>query len=295
MIINYYLRVILFIFILPFIFPGCGNGPVLEEDRFSLNDYKKNMPILSDQDSKEVIERLYRKKTELRKRKDNFRMVTHLKVPDDYPTIQAAVDAAPHNTVIKVAEGIYNELVEIVVDDISILGKGVVNLQGAIIMISDRAEIKNINIEVDHYIHGIHIIDSEEVNIINNSVIGDGATFFGIFMDNSLMCKVKKNSVRNTNQGGILSYESNNSLITQNEVSGQSGGSGITLWRSVEDRVINNVSNFNPDAGIILLDNANRNTISRNELLSNTLCDIIIGPTCIDNTFSNNNFVCIQE
>lgn len=245
-------------------------------------------------DSGPVKEALYQKKDE-RIRNQSSRRMGVIKVPDDFPTIQMAVDAAMPGTNIKVDPGTYNEIVNVVVDNISITGKSGAVLVGAFIMISSNTEIKGFRIEMGPYIHGIHVIDSEEVNITDNIVIGDGVALWGIFLDACSQSKVRRNKATLTTQGGILSLEGQDNIVIQNETSRQLGGSGITLWGTTGNLVKSNISNNNSDGGIILLLNAKFNEVIGNEFLGNSLCDIIIGPTATDNEFRMNVFDCVDE
>ena len=277
-----------------FLFSGCddNSSPINLNNSTDLSDTDL-LPHFPD--SKEIRKRLTEKKSQLRAKDINQRMRTVIKVPRDFATIQAAVDAAPPNSLIKVASGTYNELVQVVVDDIHIIGKRGAVLQGAFILMSNDSRISGFNIEISHHIHGIHVIDSENVLINNNRVVGNAGAFFGIVLENSGRCAVSRNEATLTNQGGILSLESQNNEILQNETNNQTGGSGITIWTSTGDNIVNNISNNNMDAGIILLQNAINNNIERNEFLDNILCDIIVGPTATGNTFVNNDFVCIDD
>ena len=275
---------------------GCQKSsysPELTRDTEEALDY----PDIPDTEA--LKKALHQQKQDLAKKKPLASKAV-IKVPDDYPTIQGAIDAAAPNAIIRISEGDYTERLTLLTDGVKLVGKGIVNLHGTINLISNDAEINRLNIIIDTdvpngFIHGIHIIDSERVKIINNILSGGANSVFGIVLDNSSDCTIRKNGVDFTNQGGILLLESSNNLVTANRTNNHVA-SGITLWECTNEDIINNRSNFNNEHGILILANTTGNLIERNEFVGNTDFDIVICcPSAGGNTFIRNVFGTIDD
>ncbi|MCI1960058.1 MAG: right-handed parallel beta-helix repeat-containing protein, partial [Clostridia bacterium] len=113
-----------------------------------------------------------------------------IKVPEDYPTIQAAVDAAVSGDIIFVESGIYNEQISIKKDFIKIIGEKKTVLNGEMrldtgFILSDTVgtEIKSFIIK-NFRIDGIDILGNSKSNVIEDTQILD-INYYGISVDTS--------------------------------------------------------------------------------------------------------------
>jgi parallel beta-helix repeat protein len=235
-----------------------------------------------------------------------------LYVPDDYPTIQAAVDAASAGDRIIVKDGIYYENVDVT---------------KSLTIRSTSGNPANTIVQAKSPSDDVFYVTADYVNISGFTVEGATLPRAGICLLNSDYCNISSNKC-SYNWRGIISlgYSSNNT-ISGNDVSDNNYG-GISLHSSsdntvsrntfindglvvsessyhnaVEDNTVNNkplvylegASDYKvKDAGQVILINC-RNIKVENLNLSNTYVGIKILATedsiIADNTVSNNNWV----
>jgi parallel beta-helix repeat protein len=203
-------------------------------------------------------------------------------VPDDYPTIQEAVNAANPNDTVYVRPGTYNETVAInktispigldrnntIIDGI---GAG-----GPIIFIgADRTNVSNFSIQNSSYrLCGIRVSNSDHCNITDNVIRNVGCGIEFITSNDNL---ASGNLIYNTNEnldgaGGLeITCNSQRNLVTNNTFV-NCCGTGISIagpWFSGSgyyDAVTNNRI-FGGSCGV--WDNTGfRNTISNNTLMN---------------------------
>ncbi|MEM2506837.1 MAG: NosD domain-containing protein [Nitrososphaeria archaeon] len=122
-------------------------------------------------------------------------MVIH--VPDDYPTIQEAVNAAKSNAIILVAGGVYHENV-VINKPLSLIG-----------------EYGNSTIKSDTLSHVIKVT-ANNVNIVGFNVEGASPPFAGIYVK-GLYCNITGNRLVN-NYRGIYIYDSSGLVLRNNEM-----------------------------------------------------------------------------
>jgi parallel beta-helix repeat protein len=222
-------------------------------------------------------------------------------VPDDYSTIQVAVDNAAEGDTIIVRDGTYTENVdvdkaltiqsengpdsviveaaspddhvfEVTADYVNISGFAVIGASGAYPyhpagIYLDNTDYCNIsdNVVTNNY-YGIHIIGSSNNCIENNTLSSSGE--YGIWLfDNSLCNSIANNCISNNVERGICLYSSSNNSIKYNNVS-NNGIFGIELFDSSNtDIEHNNISN-NYESGIWLYKSSN-NSITNNNIENN--------------------------
>lgn len=189
-------------------------------------------------------------------------------VPDDYPTIQGAINAASDGDTVFVRNGTYYE--NVTVDkSLSLIGE------------SRKTTI------IDGGKKGI------VANIVANSVVLTGFTIknSGLYYPNSSIClnganfiNITDNIIEQSNYG-ILLLSSNNITINANQIA-DNLGHGIVLNNSYNTTIKeNNLTGNNAEA--INLFQAGTNYISKNSFLNNAAA--IWMDQSSNNVFSNNN------
>jgi len=175
-----------------------------------------------------------------------------LYVPDDYPTIQAAVDAASDGDTIIVRDGTYVENVDV----------------------NKRLTIRSENgadfttVKSTKSYESIFEIRADHVNISGFTVIGitanlcDGIALFSNY------CNISYNTVSN-NTYGIEIVESNNNKISENTVS--NNNIGIDLGISANGNIISNNSITNNKGSGISIEYSDSNIITNNAILNNII------------------------
>jgi parallel beta-helix repeat protein len=194
-------------------------------------------------------------------------------VPDDYLSIQKAIDHANDGDTIKVRNGIYYENI-IVNKSVFILGDGMettivdgnncshniyniladnVQISGFTIqhtnMGSAGINIKSNNCKIENNIFqycgdGIHLFYSNGSIIYNNFVIDNN---FGIYLDNSNNCEILSN-VLNGNGDGICLWMSKDLEIVDNFMNNNSYTGNLLLWAKDINFTKNDIK-FNNNTG----------------------------------------------
>jgi parallel beta-helix repeat protein len=164
-----------------------------------------------------------------------------IRVPDDYPTIQAAIDAASSGYIINVSSGTYFEhlvidkplkligedknttlingsgsgsCVHITADNVEISGFTIKNGVRGIYLESSNGSIMDNNMISDHCV-GISLSDSNNNLITHNSLHNNVCYISGIQLSSSHNNVIRDNDLVE-NGGGVSLYDSNNNLIYHN-------------------------------------------------------------------------------
>jgi parallel beta-helix repeat protein len=215
-----------------------------------------------------------------------------LYVPDDYTTIQAAVDAAGPGDVIVVRDGTYKENVDVNKPHLTIKSENgddkttveavtssyddivfevtedYVNIIGFTIKAGDygiylnivhHCNIQNNNISTDC---GIYLSESSNNNIIKNTILG---CWFGIHLSNSFSNNINNNILLNNGRG--IHLEGSKNIVSNNTVS-YNGAEGIYLLGSKSNSISNNTVSHNGH-GIVLDGESERNNLTNNVVLHN--------------------------
>ena len=217
-------------------------------------------------------------------------------VPDDYLTIQSAVNAASPGDTIIVRDGLYKEHV-IVNKQLTIKSERgyancVVNGEGSDVfaLYADGIRIEGFTITRGR--HGI-FINSNNNSISNNNISSNNED--GIYIPSSNNNIISDNIISN-NDDGIFLWYSNNNCISDNIIS-NNNNNGTYLYHSNNNNISNNniLNNYNPyyiSAGIYLK-YSNKTSISNNNI-SNNMYGIFLWysnkTSILNNNISDNRY-----
>ena len=227
-------------------------------------------------------------------------------VPDDYPTIQEAINNAPDGSTIFVRAGTYPEHLTIN-KPLSLIGEDrnrtIIDAEGIIGLIvsvtSDNTHIEGFTFQgaggTYYGYHGVLNFSSSN-NIITDNIIANNE-LYGITLDSSHNNSIVNNIITG-NLNGILLRNSTDNTISGNMITGESQ-MGIWLYGSSNNMIVgNNVSYV--DSGIKLQDyqwydwysSASNNSLINNYLAGNFWgIEIYASPknTMKNNTILNNH------
>jgi parallel beta-helix repeat protein len=190
-------------------------------------------------------------------------------VPDDYPTIQEAINAAFENDTISVKNGTYYENV-VVNKIVSLVGE---NALGTVI-------------DGGYSMDNVVAVTANSVNVSGFTIRNSGAMSQGIYLQNTINDNIIGNNVV-SNYLGIDLYTSHNSSVSGNNITGNEYG--ISLYSSNCNTVLgNNITTNNQYAFEISY--SFNNTFSGNNIGTNNGEGVILGNSS-DNRFFHNNFI----
>lgn len=176
-------------------------------------------------------------------------------VPDDYATIQEAVDAAPVNANIFVNAGTYTEDVIISTPGLKIQAKNGVQLNGGFTLVegADNVTIKKFSIDATNNVFGTGILglSANGCQLVQNTITAIPANY-------------------TYDQNGIAFISSDGITISANNITGVDWG--IAIWSMT----------------IFGDGNCNNNTIFNNTISGNYLAGILLQGDCVNNTIKNN-------
>ena len=160
-------------------------------------------------------------------------------VPDDYATIQEAVDNASAGDTIIVRDGVYTENIEVDKPLTLISENGSENCivraadthDPVFYVAADRVNISGFTIKGGY--NGIRLGLAENCCITNNNVSGNRC---GIRLACSSGNVVRGNTVSENERDGICLEDSCGNVVSENTVSG-SGDDGIRLWYSSDNLI----------------------------------------------------------
>ena len=219
-------------------------------------------------------------------------------VPDNYKTIQGAVEKAlPKDTII-VKEGVYRENIVLTKPLTIKSGKGpdftsiqAGNSDEPVFKVSNVKEAAIIGFKITgSSASGIHLINSQYNDISSNKISGNE---IGIFLLSSNNNTLTNNQADSNEQIGIYLELSNNNTLKENSAS-QNNDKGIFLSSSNSNSLIKNSIYLNAWNGITLWSSHN-NTLQDNYVFRNTYGIVISdseGSSLTDNsTWSNINII----
>jgi parallel beta-helix repeat protein len=199
-------------------------------------------------------------------------------VPDDYSTIQEAVDAASENDIVFVKSGTYNESVSID-QPISLIGEdpatttiiGDLRLSGTVVLVRhDNVSVTGFTIQPSAYSwtrRGVHLLHVSYCNVFDNVILN--------------------------NEEGIWLYGCSTNNITGNTVSGASFGGytscGISVDCSPSNWICGNIVKNNRVG--VSFDASPNNTLYNNTITNNQHIGLAVdsdGNSILDNTIEHN-------
>lgn len=218
-----------------------------------------------------------------------YALAANLIVPDDYRTIQTAVEgAAPGDTII-IKGGEYSENV-IINKPLTLRSEGsssMVVLTATVpgepvIKVKDVRDVNIIGLTVQGSRYaGIYLYGSSNGSILNSNVIENR---YGIYLESSDNNTLEGNKA-NSNEYGIYLIFSNGNILKGNGAD-SNRDKGIVLISSNRNTLIENTVNSNLWNGILLL-SSNGNTLKDNKVWKNTYA-IVLGDS-EDNELINNS------
>ena len=239
---------------------------------------------------------------------------TTIYVPDNYSTIQAAVNVAFDGDTIIVRDGTYNENIKVnkrltiesengpdktIIraknweDCVFTVSVDYVNISGFKVVEAARGFHEIIEIGEDGFHKkrvgsgsgrpvGIHLYEADYCNISNNIASNNGD---GISLSYSSYNTITDNIVNANNMDGISLVSSSNNFIMNNKASLNSGA-GIFIFNSTNNTLTNNTASNNRYFGFDFY-SCLRNTLADNTANSNRYDGISLGSSS-NNTLTNN-------
>lgn len=144
---------------------------------------------------------------------------TTRRVPEDYPTIQEAIDAANPGDTILVTSGTYNENVIVYKDNLTLLGESPTTTFidsrgiGEVVYIT-ASNIYISGFTIQHGYCGIYLDHASNISLIRN-IITDNMEY-GIYFDWSANGILIENTICNNWMGILLWYSSGNTIYHNN-------------------------------------------------------------------------------
>ena len=191
-------------------------------------------------------------------------------VPDDYATIQEAIDASTNGDAIYVKEGTYPDSISID-KSISLIGEnpattkiiGDYRLNGTVVLIQHNyASITGFTIQPSAYSYsrkGVHLLHVTHCSISDNIFLDNG---IGVWLYESSENKITGNTINGSDNRsyGILADYSPNNMISNNQIT--DNHFGISLSQSDGNTLHNNTIKNNHRIGLNII--SNNNNISNN-------------------------------
>jgi parallel beta-helix repeat protein len=199
---------------------------------------------------------------------------TTITVPDDYSTIQEAVNHASEGDTVFVRSGTYSETVTIN-KTIALIGENreTTTVDMGMIIEADKVTVSEFTVRNNHFGDNTHGIWLKGSNcLISNSIMKDCAGFEGIFLDGRdggvYGNVVVNNSLLNNGDCGILLWSCNDSLIESNVANGNNFF-GIFAYASCRNSIENNEASNNNVNGIVIDWYSSENLVINNTVLNN--------------------------
>jgi len=203
-----------------------------------------------------------------------------IRVPNDFPTIQEAINAAQNGSTILVNKGVYNENLRIN-KTLALLG---IDRQSTVIEGTTSGS------------DTVNIIDADNVSVNGFTVTNGGTGTFrtGIGLHNSSGCLISGNIITLNEWAGVELDGSNNNTVSDNIVSSTIGstvglvfGDGILLESSANNTISCNFITNSTRGGISLW-RSYSNCISGNTIEEN---EVGVEALSGNNTLFGNNFI----
>jgi parallel beta-helix repeat protein len=225
-------------------------------------------------------------------------------VPDDYATIQGAVDNATEGDTIIVRDGTYLENVKVnkrltIRSENGPVNTIVVSPEGVndhvLTVTADNVHINGLTVknatgknETGRYIYAGLYISAHHCDITDNTAMSNA---YGFFLSESSKNTLENNVASDQIGDDIYLYYSDSNTISNNTVLKSNYRSGIRLWGSHNNTVCNN--NVSNNIYGIRLWGSHNNTIEKNNVQSSTYDGFYLfysnDNSFVDNTANRNN------
>ena len=214
-------------------------------------------------------------------------------VPNDYPTIQEAINAASDGDTIFVRNGTYYEHV-LVNKSVFVVGENrettIIDGGGAGYVIHIVAnDVLIQGFEVKHSLFGIFIDHSDNCVLSDNSVTGVTDNY-AVYVYYSQNCKIKRNIIGPNSASGVLVTNSDGFTISEN-VAVQNSGYGLNTNASMNGLISWNDVVDNYFDGIGLGRGSTNCTVFGNNVTSNAMYGIWFDSDSFDDLIYSNNIV----
>ena len=217
----------------------------------------------------------------------------HLIVPDDYRTIQKAINNAAMNAIIIVKRGEYkeninvNKIVEIKGSGSSgtiIVGDG---SSDVVTISSDGVDLGGFTIKNSGNTHaGIRI--NSQYNIITNCIIEKNG--YGIILDASSGNFITNNIIQDNNRSGFWFYRSHANEVNGNTLENNNNGM-LVNFSCLGNNVSGNIFSENQKTGLQLSETSRSNTFIANKINDNNDFGIEAIGSAENNNFHHNDLV----
>ena len=210
-------------------------------------------------------------------------------VPQDYPTIQKAIDRSASGYTIQVASGIYLENVN-VHRSLALIGENksaIIDGQGigtTITITVDNVNISGFTVQNGEY--GINIHYSNNIMVSNNTIRNN--KYFGVLLNCSHNNIIGHNTVTNNTYHDIFISCSHKNIVGNNSVANSTNGISLlgSNYNSIEGNIVSNNEN-----GIDLTDST-ENVIRYNNISGNKIgIELGYSERASSNSIYHNNFV----
>ncbi len=214
-------------------------------------------------------------------------------VPDDYPTIQEAINHATIDTHIFVNHGEYheniniNEMVHLEGNGTSntiILGDGTTNV---VTISKNGVSLNGFTIQNSGDKHaGIKV--TSQINTINNCIIKENG--YGIILLSSNANLITNNIIKNNNRSGFWFYMSHYNEVNGNQLENNNHGMKVN-YSCYGNNVTGNIFTKNKKSGLQLSETSRSNMIMGNKLNDNTVFGIEAIGAAENNNFHHNDLI----
>jgi len=217
-----------------------------------------------------------------------------INVPEDYPTIQAAINAATAGDTILVASGTYYENL-VIAKSLTLRGAGsdVTIIDGGGTGTGVKIAADSVNMSgfmIRNSGDGVHLYQCNGVTVSDNKITSNKND--GIYVESSDGNTIRGNTITSNKLGGIFIGYSSDSTISDNLIA-SNAHEGVYLCYSSSNTVSGNIITSHANWPAISLEDSSGNTIGNNTLFSNKWgIDLYeaSGNIIVGNTISNSSY-----
>jgi parallel beta-helix repeat protein len=188
-------------------------------------------------------------------------------VPDDYSTIQEAINAANEGDTVFVRNGTYHERL-VVNKTLSLVGE----------------EPQNTTIDGDGLGYVVNI-RADSVYVTGLTISNSGFGYAGIRLAGANHCNIFQNNIKANNEGIEVILPSSNNNVSGNNITANGGGIAVE-WSTDNNSIVGN--NIAANSVGVFLAYANNNSIAGNNITNNAATGVSLGSYSYHNSVSGN-------